>query len=165
MIAILTGAIRTGKTSALARVFATDGKGVLQPVINGQRHVADLRSGDTRCLEVTRETPEAEHVYVGRFAFDARAFAWSAARVHNALRTASAAEWVIIDEVGPLELAGHGLEPVVHEAVQHGRQGGQVLLVVRDGLVEAVCRAFSIPAPDVVQLGGALPDGRVIPLG
>ncbi|GAB5521864.1 MAG: hypothetical protein RhofKO_41150 [Rhodothermales bacterium] len=162
MIAILTGPIRTGKTTALAHTFAEGGRGILQPVINGRRHVVDVAAGEARCLDATAETPQGQLVRVGRFTFDGGAFEWSITRVHYALHAASADEWVIIDEVGPLELAGHGLASVVHQGVQYARRGGRVLVVVRDGLVEAVCRAFAITAPRIVRLGEPLPDGRVV---
>ncbi|MEM1096181.1 MAG: hypothetical protein AAGJ10_16405, partial [Bacteroidota bacterium] len=64
------------------------------------------------------------------------------------------------DEVGPLELAGQGLASAVKALLAYAEGGGDVLLVVRAGLVEAVAACFHVRHPSVFHLGDTLPDGR-----
>ncbi|MDT0632645.1 nucleoside-triphosphatase [Rubrivirga sp. S365] len=159
MIVVLTGPIQTGKTTALRRVFANGAipgaAGVLQPVINGRRHVLSLASGETRPLEAE---PGDEVVRVGRFAFSAATFAWARARVDSA---DSAGSWLVVDEVGPLELRGEGLADAVGPAIARARQPGspRLLLVVRETLLDRAVADLGLSDADVVRLGDRLPGG------
>ncbi len=162
---ILTGPIRTGKTTALLRTFpATISRGVVQPVVDGSRRVLDLRSGESRALEASPGARETDRVPVGRFTFSASTLDWANACVIGALADAADNSWVVIDEVGPLELGGGGLAQSVRDGIAHTQSPGgpRVLLVVREGIVDAVCGAFGIIDPLVLRLGDRLPDGRQI---
>ncbi len=162
MIAIFTGPIRTGKTTALLSAFPPgQSSGILQPVAGGSRRVLCLRSGQSRALEAGAATPEQDQVRVGRFTFSASTLAWANTCVIDALGANAGERWIVIDEVGPLELRGAGIAPAVREAVSRAQSPGgpRVLLVVRDGLVDAVCDTFGIAGPRVLRLGDPLPDG------
>ena len=165
MIAILTGRPGTGKTTGLGRAFPDGGFGILQPVLNGRRHVVDLATGETRLLEAAPDAPEHDCVLVGRFTFSADVLSWARACVDRALREAPPQAYVVVDEVGPLEVCGRGLasavRAVVHETARAGGPSG--LLIVREGLVRDVVRVFGITGAATVHLGGRLPDGRLIP--
>lgn len=166
MIVLLTGVIRTGKTTALRDAFGGNGqaraRGIVQPVIDGQRHLEDLASGAVRRLEASASTPQDSRMAVGRFVFDASALAWGTGCIQRAVVEVQSDEWVVLDEVGPLELAGHGLATAVHAVVRHADTGGRALIVVREGLIEAVAGAFQINQPHLIRLGDRLPDGGVL---
>lgn len=161
MIALLTGPIQTGKTTALRRAFADapDAAGVLQPVIDGRRHVLSLASGETRPLEAgPDDEARGEVVRVGRFAFSAAALAWARACIDGA---AGPDAWLVIDEVGPLELRGEGLADAVGAAIARARRpdGPRLLLVVRETLLDRAVEALGLSEATVVHLGDRLPGG------
>lgn len=167
MIAILTGPIRTGKTTALLAAFPTGyASGVLQPVADGRRRVLCLRSGQSRPLEASAEVPNQDQVQVGRFVFSASTLRWANGCIVDALDVRAHDEWVVIDEVGPLELDGRGIARAVQKAVTRAQppNGPRLLLVVRDGLVDAVCDGFGIVDPLVLRLGDRPPGGPRIGL-
>lgn len=158
-MAVLTGPIRTGKTTALVRAFRRDGRGIVQPVIDGRRHVMELTSGRTHPLEAAPDTPVEHRVPVGSFVFDGKVFAWAGDCLGEAMQDAHPNAWIVLDEVGPLELAGQGLAPAVAALVAYAEAGSNVLLVVREGLVEAVASSFHLRQPSILRLGDTLPGG------
>ncbi|MEM1126200.1 MAG: nucleoside-triphosphatase [Bacteroidota bacterium] len=161
MTTILTGPVQTGKTTTLRRVFADVPRtaGVVQPEIDGRRHLVDLATGTKRVLEAPPDAPEAAVVRVGRFAFSAEAFAWARERLRAA--AAAPAGWVIVDEVGPLELRGMGLAPALDAVLECGRTAGgpHVLLVIRAPLLVEARAVLGLAEAPVVRLGDTLPGG------
>ncbi len=159
MIAVLTGPIQTGKTTALRRAFADArglrAHGVLQPVIDERRHILSLASGEVRLLEAE---PREDVVQVGRFAFSAATLTWARACIDDAV---DAETWLVIDEIGPLELRGEGLAASVVSSVERAQQQGgpRLLLVVRQRLLDRVIRHFELDEATVVRLGDTLPGG------
>ena len=51
--------------------------------------------------------------------------------------------WLVIDEIGPLELNGRGFCDVLKEVLSVRR--GKILLVVREGMTDQVKEAFVLP--------------------
>ncbi len=116
--------------------------GILAPVIDGRRHLLHIASGEMRDLEDL--SGGAAVVRVRRYAFNADVFSWARERLiatvgrltawrgdsANPSRKASfearavphdrarVFHWVVVDEVGPLELRGEGLEPAVSAVVR-----------------------------------------------
>ncbi len=150
---ILTGSIRSGKTTRLAR-WAEDRRhvgGVLSPDGPEGRFFLDLATGDTRAME--HPGPQEEAIVVGRFRFRAAAFEWANARLSEAAwppRHDSPRSGVIaIDEIGPLELRGGGLRSGLEAALR--QRPSDVLLVVREQLVGDVVREFGLDHAEVVS--------------
>ncbi|MFW5689993.1 MAG: hypothetical protein ACOC1U_10505 [Spirochaetota bacterium] len=171
-VVILSGPIRSGKTTALAHLLAGAGNpfgandpsitGVLAPIIAGRRHLCLLRTGECRLLETDATTPDTtkpgEIVAIGPHRFSERVFSWA----RNELTTSparTAEGWVVVDEVGPLELRGEGLEPALGDVIARHlaaasfrpqraktEAGPRLLLVVREGLVERVRAHYRIPS-------------------
>jgi nucleoside-triphosphatase THEP1 len=152
VIVVYTGPIRSGKTTALRARFEGDASadGLLAPDVDGRRHVLRLATGETRPLEA--DAP-ADPVTVGRFTFDGAVVAW--ARSGLLAASAAAPATVVVDEVGPLELDGRGLEPAVTAAVRLGVEGEtRVVLVVRDVLLDRVLAHYGLAdAARVVRHG------------
>ena len=146
-VTILTGPIRSGKTTRLARWAAAqdDVAGLLQPDGPDGRLFVDVATGEAEPLEPVGAGEGA--VAVGRFRFRAAAFDWANARLAAAAR----AGWLLVDEVGPLELRGEGLRPGLDAAL--ARPGG-MLLVVREALVADVRAAFGLQDARVVPASG-----------
>lgn len=172
-IHLLTGPVQTGKTTRLREWCARAARrgdivdGILAPVVNGRRHLLHIASGEMRDLEDL--SGGATAVTVRRFTFNAEVFAWArdrllvaalgepvrltggnAADARGATAPAgrvAAPRWVIVDEVGPLELRGEGLEPAVTKLVNAAREAPpgpaenaaaplRIVLVIREELVE-----------------------------
>lgn len=148
-----TGPKHSGKTSAagdLARRAGGAGSsvaGILAEAVHerGRRigyDLVDLRTG-ARVPLARRggRGPEA----VGAFTFSEAGLAAGA----QALRAAAGADLAIVDEFGPLELAGGGWRQGVDALI--GSADGLVLLVVRERLVSKVRDLWPGVEPTVVE--------------
>ena len=146
---ILTGPVQTGKTSSLVQWVAgrNDVSGILTPVVEGRRLFMDIRSGERFQMEATEE--EDEKLSVGRFVFSKVGFD----KAVNCIRQAILFQgWLVIDEIGPLELRGEGFSEILKEVLAKRRD--KILLVVRDkdDMVEKLTQAFHINNVMVVKV-------------
>jgi nucleoside-triphosphatase THEP1 len=85
-------------------------------------------------MEATGE--EETHV-VGRFVFSKAGFDKAIQIIRNAKNTEG---WLVIDEIGPLELKGEGFYEVLTDVLTMRRE--KILLVVREGLIPEVKKVF-----------------------
>lgn len=148
-VSIVTGPIQSGKTTRLARWAQSRGHvaGVLSPDGPDGRTFVDPATGESIAME--NPDPDEPVQAIGRFRFRTAAFDWANARL---LVTAKGPGTIVIDEVGPLELAGGGLRAGVAAAL--ARSDGRTILVVRETLLGDVRRAFSIPHAGIEPLTG-----------
>lgn len=157
-IYLFSRAIRTGKTTALYNWLQgrQDAAGILTPDVHERRMIYDIATKRYHTFEVS-EAYGGEKITIGRFLFARDAFA----RARDILATAVAQNpgWLIIDEAGKLEVAqGEGLEPAILNTVrsyQSGEQGGNLLIVVRDTLLQQAINRYALN--DVVILSEHLP--------
>lgn len=146
-IYIYSGRVNTGKTTRLL-AWAESGRdagGILEPVVERARMIHDLETGRRFALSRSREAGDDEDCRIGPFAFSGSAFR----RARSVLRRAflSRPAWLVIDEIGPLELAGRGLEPTAGRIIRwcNARPGPpNLLLVVRAELLDAVRKRYGI---------------------
>jgi len=142
-IHLLSGPIHSGKTTRLAAWSAgrSDVAGILSPLRTDGRTFIDIRSGACFPMEVGITAPDA--VRIGRYAFAPEAFAWAVERLlANAPRPD--VRWLIIDEIGPLELLGEGFDGVLRDIIRLNRPGLNLVLVVREGLAEQVIGHYDL---------------------
>ena len=80
---LLTGPVQTGKTTRLTEWTKnkTNVDGILQPVINDERYLIDIRSNVSKKLSASTE--QENTISVGKHTFDNRAFAWANAELIN----------------------------------------------------------------------------------
>lgn len=119
----------SGKTTSLERWAAgrQDVNGILSPVIRGQRYFRDIRTGELFPMEAgANETAVLE---VGRFRFSREAFDKAIQVLRKAVNEPG---WLVIDEIGPLEMRGAGFHEVLHEILIH--RPFPLLIVLREGL-------------------------------
>ena len=157
-VQIVTGPVHTGKTTRLRNWIKTREAagevvhGVTAPIVNAERHIALLPSVGAEPSRSLTPSPGEPTVSIGPHVFSESVFAW--ARRHliagtphgrSALAELSdsgsdlrAPQWIVIDEIGPLELRGEALEPAVSEVLRAARSPGgpAVVLVIRDRLLE-----------------------------
>jgi nucleoside-triphosphatase len=145
---ILAGDTGSGKTTLARQVVeglrargASVG-GILAPGLleNGRRtgfDLVNLATGESARLARERAVETGRHVQWSRFSFSPEGLALG----QRALgRGARAADVVLVDEVGPLELAGGGWADALDELVRDRAQ--PVLLVVRSSIVDEVARRW-----------------------
>jgi nucleoside-triphosphatase len=130
--------IRSGKTTALMHWCSqkTGVSGILMPDINGRRNFFDLDTRTTFLAECDNpgQTNEAL-INMGRFYFYRSAF--EKANVILLEGSSKKAEWLIIDEVGRMELEGKGVYPAL-EIILNKKECRNLVLVVRDSLIDTI---------------------------
>lgn len=142
-IHILSGPVQSGKTTNLKFWCSRrdDTKGILAPVSEGRRFLFDISGRQSRPLQPEGES--AEPVRVGDYTFDNSVFAWGRDILEAALQEAP--RWLVVDEIGPLELSGTGLEPAVSRIIaESAGKDIRLLLVVREKLLEKMILHYDL---------------------
>jgi nucleoside-triphosphatase THEP1 len=140
-IYILAGKIQSGKTSSLLQC-CTDQKdwyGILTPVVAGKRVFMNVQTKEQFVMEATEG--EEDTMTVGKYVFSKTNFNKAIQIIRNAIDTKG---WLVIDEIGPLELKGEGFSEVLKEVLK--KRQHNILLVVRekDNMVEKVKQQFGL---------------------
>jgi len=152
-IYIFSREIRSGKTTELMQAFAANKgvAGVLMPDVNGLRHVFELASKNTYPVQLSENSPEKGSIKVGRFSFSQLAFQHAEQSILKSLETSP--EWVIVDEIGKLELDNSGFHQAVHACLEACKQQvcKQLVLVVRDSLLVPVIEKYHLQEAMVIQ--------------
>lgn len=144
-IFILSQPIQSGKTTLLQDWIKgqTNIGGILNPDVNGIRKLLDLSSNRYHTLQLNEED---EGIKIGRFVFDPKGFETAQKLLLESLDINY--DWIIIDEIGRLELdRKEGLEPVLQDVINFFRMHQtqtKLLLVVRDYLLEDVKQQYQI---------------------
>jgi len=82
---------------------------------------------------------EGDILTVGKYTFSKASFIKATQIIRNAIDSKG---WLVIDEVGPLELRGEGFCKVLKEVLAIRKE--KILLVVREGMAEQAKDHFSI---------------------
>ena len=146
MIYILTGAIRSGKTTALLSWSKNrkDVDGLLCPDdANGKRYFLKLKNKTIFKLEAEAETEAI--VAIGSFKFLKSAFN-EANDYLNLEASKTEPKYLIIDEIGKLELKNEGVHVSTEALISQFKSIGNthLILVVRDYLLDAVLEHYDI---------------------
>lgn len=148
MIYILTGAIRSGKTTALLHWSKSrnDVDGLLCPDdANGKRYFLKLKNKTIFKLEAEAEAENEAIVAIGNFKFLRSAF--NEANDYLILEASKPErQYLIIDEIGKLELKNEGLNVSTKALISQFRSKNNthLILVVRDYLLDAVMEHYGI---------------------
>lgn len=137
MIILYIGAKHSGKTTWLKKqLLRLEVVGVLMPQCKQGKEVAVLPSNNTYDL---KPVSEEDTLKVGRFAFSKMKFDQISKEVIT-LHGDFPSTVLIIDEVGPLELAQSGFWQLLVYGIQSMREGKvkKMVCVVRDGLQSQV---------------------------
>lgn len=150
-IFIHSGPVHSGKTTRLLHWAAgrQNIDGIAAPVIDNQRYLQHLRTNEVRLLEVHGIMDQSEVIEIGRYRFSSHVFSWA----HDILIHCShePLDWLVIDEIGPLELDGQGLEPAVSSILNHTilHSSTKIVLVVRDNLYDKVLNHYGLNKNEV----------------
>jgi nucleoside-triphosphatase THEP1 len=150
MIYILTGAINTGKTTALLDWSKTrnDVDGLLSPDNEaGKRYFLKIKAKIEFALELELEveTEGLELVAIGNFKFLKSAFI-KANDFLISIASETKNKYLIIDEIGKLELKNEGLHRAAEKIIPEYEfnKSEHLILVVRDYLLEDVLVQYDI---------------------
>ena len=158
-IIIISGEQGEGKTTFLEEVIALlhkeriDFDGIIAKGIdeNGERKGFDLiylKTGKTYPLSTT--TPTVDYTRYGRFFFDEHVFH----KVTDLLKN-TASRFVIIDEVGPLELQDKGWASAIEQLLNNNTS---MIWVVRKSLLDVVINHWEISKAQVFDIGKYRPE-------
>lgn len=152
-IYILSRPIQTGKTSQLMDWVQSRPHigGLLTPDVKHTRMLFDLHSRTYHPFEV-KDSYAGDKIAIGSFLFAKTAFEKAQDILMKAV--ARSLDWIIIDEVGKLEIEqGEGLEPAVLRVVrafQSGLVKGNLLLVIRDSLLEKAVEKYQLAGANLL---------------
>ena len=157
---IVTGATGSGKTTVVRgaveglRARGLSVAGILAPGLleDGRRSgfdLVDLGTGQTAALAREDAGPSGAHPQWSRFAFSPDGLALGERALGPG---AFGADVLVVDEVGPFELAGGGWASALDRIARE--YTGTVLLVVRASIADAVTARWG--SPDTVVLDAAL---------
>ncbi|MEW6507872.1 MAG: nucleoside-triphosphatase [Bacteroidota bacterium] len=141
-ILIYSGPIKCGKTTQLMKWAASQMNidGIFQPVIEGKRFLYHISSRTLKQLE----TDDDNNIFaIGNYKFLKDSFEWA----KNVLRKSvkDQLDYLIIDEVGPLELDGKGLEPAITELLESKNNFSEkVIFVVRKSMLEKFIKHYHL---------------------
>ncbi len=148
-IEIITGKIRVGKTTYLQNYLKSKAKvkGILQPVIDGERFFEDVESGETEQISANSENEGT--FLLGKYIFISKAFEWAKSRL-NSIQI-EGYNTIVIDEYGPLEFQNKGLEPTVSEIISVilSSSNKKLIIVIRESLIERFIQKYNLLAEDI----------------
>ncbi len=143
-IYMLTGPVRSGKTTKLTEWCEKQKSvdGILAPIVNDMRHLHHFGSGVLKRLETDQKSEET--IQIGRYNFDPEVFEWAKESLNSL--PLQKLHWLVIDEIGPLELKGKGLESAVSMILDQrsNYQNLSVVLVVREQLLRDVISHYQL---------------------
>ena len=143
IIYIVTGPIQTGKTTRLFEFVGakTSIDGILAPVIDNKRTLYHISSKQLKILEA--EHAGEKTIHVGKYNFYKKTFNWANKKLIESFYAKP--EWLIIDEVGKLELKNEGLHSTINEILNYRNESEtKIILVVREYLLEKVLEKYKI---------------------
>ena len=146
-IDILTGPIQSGKTTHLISwlKFHKNCAGILAPVVDTKRQLYSIHNEEFHPFEVTENTSQDEEfLTVGKYRFRKTSFEWARLQLEQAIKLKP--QWLVIDEIGPIELRGEGLEPQVSKIISKYPRSrkNRVILVIREQLLEKAIEFYNL---------------------
>lgn len=152
-IYILSETIRSGKTTALYEFCNSVSSvgGILTPDENGMRKIYYPHKKAWYDFQINEEN---EGIAVGKFNFSNEAFLDARRELSDI--NFDDFDWIIIDEVGKLELlSASGFEPELSELIRRFKQHSgntNLLLVIRDSLLQLGIEFYNIQQALVISI-------------
>lgn len=153
-IYIFSDRLHSGKTTLLKQwtLSRNDVAGFLSPVIESKRYFLNLETQENRLLEV-----EKSALKIGSYHFDEAVFKWAVQELEKHFK--SDKSWIIIDEIGPLEIKySKGFHDKILHFINSKFQNKKILFVVRDFLVADFIKKYQIDNVKILPLGFFKPD-------
>jgi nucleoside-triphosphatase THEP1 len=148
-INIVTGKIQSGKTTYIENKILelNNVAGIIQLSQNGERYFKNIPTGIT--TKITAQVESDKVFRIGRFLFYKEAFSW--AKINLCLALSDKAETIVVDEFGPLEFNGKGLEPVITEIIEIVKKGNsqKLIIAIRETLVKDFLLKYGLTISEV----------------
>ncbi|MFM2156171.1 MAG: putative bifunctional molybdopterin-guanine dinucleotide biosynthesis protein MobB/MobA [Bacteroidota bacterium] len=148
-VIVLSGGVQSGKTTALLKHFSKLNAvgGFFCPDVNGKRMM--FFTSEKRVVPFQIAQQEVA-VSIGKFSFDDDVFNKACDILVNPLTLDN--DWIIIDEIGPLELKERGYYQSLVKFFEIAKQKKDVtiLLVVREHLVDDVISKFNLSEAKII---------------
>ena len=147
-IYILTGPKNSGKSTRLLNWVQQQINviGIVCPREKGKRELYSIHSRSYREFEVEHESKPV--VKIGKFKFLQESFDWAEQELLKSIEINP--HWVVIDEIGPLELQGKGFTNVTKKLFSSPElKETKLMLVVRDSLVDEVIQYFKFEKENI----------------
>ena len=145
---ILTAPIQSGKTTSLVKWSENrkDVYGILTPDVDGKRIFMNAHTRQLFLMEA--KEGEMETFTVGKFIFSKRNFDRAIQIIQVGIDNPG---WLVIDEIGPLELKGEGFCNVLKEVL--AKRKHNILLVIRnkEDMVKKAKSYFNIIDAEEIQ--------------
>ena len=146
-IFILSGPVQSGKSSSLNKWLEgrQDVDGILAPIINGQRNLQHISRAEHKNVQLDKsEQGKYSFWAIGNHILSQEVFFWAQEILQEC--ASKPLEWLIVDEVGFLELQGRGFEPVLSRILtsESSIKPARILLVVREYLVDKVEQHYNL---------------------
>ncbi|MBI5401813.1 MAG: hypothetical protein HY959_00285 [Ignavibacteriae bacterium] len=143
-IYILTGEIKSGKTTRLQKFIDENSNcdGIIAPEIDGYRNLVRIKSGETKLLEYLGGVPYPALTLKCNYKFLDSVFEWGMNELYSAYKQNPG--WLIIDEIGPLELECKALDPMVSRILNEDSNNSNIILVVRKNMLEEVIEHYNL---------------------
>lgn len=140
-IYILTGPIQTGKTTALMNwcLAKTTVAGILTPIVNEKRKFFNISNKEIFDMEA--DDKEKNILSIGKYNFSQVAFSKAEQIILEPLL--SNIQYLVIDEIGPLEIKGEGFYNATKELLQNDLSVN-IILVVRKNLLLDIIKLFDL---------------------
>lgn len=142
-IKIVTGKIQSGKTTSLFK-FINENKntdGILAPIVNNKRTLYHISTKTIKEFEAEKHS--ANTVSVGKYHFLNESFYWANEKLIESFN--SSVKYLIIDEIGKLELRGEGLHKSTQVILNEIKNSDKILiLVIRDYLLDEILKYYNI---------------------
>ena len=145
---ILSDALHSGKTTLINNWIRnrTDVTGILSPKIGGKRHFQNIETNEVRLLEV-----EDSNLKIGKYNFNEAVFEWAIDSLKE--QFANDEEWIVIDEIGPLEIKFEkGFHQIIIDFLEVNDKTKKILFVVRDFLVDDFIQKYAIKKAEILPL-------------
>jgi len=139
---IFTGPVKSGKTTELMHWALTKKNidGIFQPIIEEKRFLYHITSKTLKQFEADKKINVVE---IGNYKLLQESFDWAKNILMRALE--QPLDYLIIDEVGPLELEGKGLEPTITELLRNEKKFlGKIIFVVRESLLDKFIQHYKL---------------------
>lgn len=139
-IIVITGNIHSGKTTFLQKQILgrEDVEGILTPKINGKRYFQNIATQEI--FEMEDETKTQDSICIGKYFFNKYSFN----NANDIIKKSIKSNYIVIDEIGPLELNGEGLYSAFIEVLHNINESQKIILVIRESILKTVFSKFSI---------------------
>ena len=156
-IHILSGKVRSGKSTRLLDWYKKTSScgGIITPLINGKKYIMNIESGEQRLLQGTGKENK-NVIKTGNYYLLRETLEWAKNALFEANKTCP--QWIVIDEIGYLELNNDGLEPAISRLLPEIE--GNILLVIRERLVEKAVNHFQLYKYGKINISEQAPDAQ-----